>query len=567
MSTRTEHLRRQEASEGGFTLIEVIVALSVFAVVAVAALPLVVVGIKTSQKARVETLAKDVSQLRIERMRNLPFQVDRQNGPFVDLLDRYFTNASGTSSPTGEPDCTGQYLSNAPGTGGAPSGPAYRVTCTTLAEAAGFSQVVYVQFLKQTGVAVTPLATYDSQVVARDSAPSRLVGVTVLTSWDRLGRKGTLRTYTEMADAKSNRPLITTQAQAVALRVTSNSASEGRTLTAKAGEVKADGSLTTGSVAAVQTTGANLENVGVEQKTSSLQSASAPTNPAGTADEVNGSELKAGSPASIGAGTWTDCGWGWFGKSAYGNVSATTVAGVPVVPSDNTTDVTATTGSTTSRSGLLSSGNGCKDTLSGISYAFGFRNWLATPTYSLGLSTVKPLVYVLDPNSGGGLAGGRALGEASVTATDVLSSTRSSSAMARASVATVRMLPTASYPDGLVSAKLNSSQLVCKSGIPVTAGYSLTVNWPGGSKTISYPTDPAPVLPDPSTISFTDGGVVRKLSDYLTWDVSKGVKEAGTTGSHSIDRVFGLTSPESVVGPGGLSVELGSLSCAAADNR
>jgi hypothetical protein len=60
--------------------------------------------------------------------------------------------------------------------------------------------------------------------------------------------------------------------------------------------------------------------------------------------------------------------------------------------------------------------------------------------------------------------------------------------------------------------------------------------------------------------------VVRKLSDYLEWDVSAGVSES-TSGAQSIDHVFGLSSPESVVGPGGVAVQLGSLSCTAADNR
>jgi len=125
-------MRRRSGEETGFTLIEVIVALSIFGVVAVAALPLLVLGLKVSQMARVETLAKDLSQLRIERLRNLPFQVDRQNGPFVDLLDRYFTNVSSATSVSDEPGCSGRYLAAAPGTGGAPSGPAYRVTCSTV---------------------------------------------------------------------------------------------------------------------------------------------------------------------------------------------------------------------------------------------------------------------------------------------------------------------------------------------------------------------------------------------------------------------------------------------------
>lgn len=564
----SELFRRRVASDRGFTLIEVMVALSVFAVVAVAALPLLVVGLKASGKARVETLAKDLSQLRLERLRNLPFQVDRQNGPFVDLLDRYATNATGVVSASGEPDCTGIYLPSSAGTAGAPSGPAYRVTCASLPEAAGFQQVTYVQFLQRTGVPITPPAIYDSQVVGRDSAPSKLVGVTVLTTWNRAGQKGSLRTYTEMADARSNRPLITTQAQAVALRVTSNSAADARSLVAQTGEVKVDGSLTTGSVASVQSVGARLAHLGFEEASASVAGASAPTtgtpaNPAGTVSEVSGPTISAGTTAGdTSLGAWVSCGWGWFGKSAYGNASSTTALGIPTVPSDTVADVTATSGVKTAQSGLLNSGNGCQ------SYAFGFRNWLTTPSYAsaLGLSTVSPLVYVKDPNAGGSLSSGRALGEAAVSGTDILAIPHTASAIARASTDTVFMLPTLNFPEGLVTAKLTSSKVVCKSGSPVTAAYSLLVSWPGGSKSINYPSATAPSLPDPASIAFTEGGQLRKLSDYLEWSVSPGVTES-TSGAQSVDHVFGLTSPESVVGPGGVAVQLGSLSCTAADNR
>ncbi len=564
MSTRTEHLRRRRGPDDGFTLVEVIVALSVFGAVAVAALPLLIVGLKASQTARVETLAKDLTQLRLERLRNLPYQVDRQNGPFVDLLDRYYTNASGTSSATGEAGCTGQYLSAAPGTGGAPSGPAYRVACTSLPEAAGFSQVVYVQFLVRTRVPVTPPIGYDSQVVDRDTAPSSLVGVTVLTTWNRTGQKGTLRTYTEVADARTNQPLITTQAQAVALRVSSSDPVTGLNLTAQAGEVKADGSLTTGSVASVQTIGASVEQLGLAPVASSVRSASAPANPAGTPGEGSENPITGGSPADTTVyGNWAGCGWGWFGKSAYGNVTATTAAGRPVVPDGNADDVTASTGTSTSQSGLLNSGGGCQ------SYAFGFRNWLTAPAYAAdtGLLTSKPLVYVLDPNGGGSLSNGRALGEASVTGTDILTLPHSASARAAARVSTVSILPIAGYENGLVTAKLTSSQVICKSGSPVSGSYELTVTWPGNSKTIKYPSvDPVPSLPAASSISFPVNGVTKTLAQYLDWDVSLGVTES-TSGAQSLDHVFSVTSPDSVVGPGGLSVQLGTLSCTAADNR
>jgi hypothetical protein len=212
-------------------------------------------------------------------------------------------------------------------------------------------------------------------------------------------------------------------------------------------------------------------------------------------------------------------------------------------------------GNTTSQAGLLNQGGGCQSSVNSESYAFGFRNWLTTPAYNsaLGLSAARPLVYVLDPNAGGGLATGRLLGEASVSGTDILASPRSASARAKARVSTVYMLPTTAYPTGLVRAKLTSSSLTCKSDGTVTGAYSLDVGYPGGSKTITYPSSTTPSLPDPATITWTEGGVGRNLGQYLNWSVSAGVTES-TTGARSIDHVFGLTSP-------------GSLSCSAADNR
>ena len=101
----------------------------------------------------------------------------------------------------------------------------------------------------------------------------------------------------------------------------------------------------------------------------------------------------------------------------------------------------------------------------------------------------------------------------------------------------------------------------------VSGAYSLVVTWPGGSKTITYPSATTPSLPAPSTITFTDGGVARNLGNYLdSWSVSTGVTELDS-GAQSLDQVFGLTALESVVGPGGLAVQLGSLSCNASDDR
>jgi prepilin-type N-terminal cleavage/methylation domain-containing protein len=580
VSTQAERAHRLPGDDEGFSLVEVIVALSIFAVVAFAALPVLVVGLQASQKARVETLAKDLSQLRIERMRNLTYHVDEQNGPYVDLLDRYYTNASGTATATGETGCTGQYLSTAPGTDGAPSGPAYRVTCVDLPESAGFTQVVYTQFLQRTGVPLTPATLYDSQLDGRDDPPSQLVGVTVLTSWDKAGRQGTLRTYTEIAEAKGGGALVTTQAQALALKVSALDAAAGTHLVAQAGQVKADGSLTSGSVASVQTVGASLEQITAspQRVTGGVGNAVAPkttspANPAGDSSTVASGSISLGAGlTSLASAPWVGCGWSWSNKTAYSNASSTTGSGIPQAPSNVGADALASGAAATS-AGLLRNGGGCEG------YAFGFRNWLTAPANApgLGLSTARPQVYVLDGTAGGGdLALGLGRGGAAVSATDALTATHDATAVATSTFEQIGILPTVNHPNGLVTATLTSARIACRSGVPVTASYRLTVTYPKHngapgereSTTIDYTTGGSvvPALPSPGGISFVEGGSTRLLSDYLQWDVATTVAQ-DQSGASSIDRVFGVAVPDSVVGNGGFGLQLGSLSCVAADNR
>jgi hypothetical protein len=234
-----------------------------------------------------------------------------------------------------------------------------------------------------------------------------------------------------------------------------------------------------------------------------------------------------------------------------------------LAPADVGADALAST-APRAESGLLKSGNGCGG------YAFGFRNWLTSPSYnaSLGLSTTKPLVYITDSNSGGPVSNGLVVGQAAVAATEALTSTHSASAIANAKTATVRVLPTANYPDGIVQVTLTNASISCRSGAAVTAAYDLTVQYPGGSKTISYVTGGSvvPSLPNPATIPVLVGTVTHALSEYLQWDVSLGPNQE-QNGASSIDHVFGLSVPESVAGNGGFGVQLGALSCVAADNR
>ncbi|MHB8341744.1 MAG: type IV pilus modification PilV family protein [Mycobacteriales bacterium] len=66
--------------EGGFTLIEVMVALGILMVVSAGLVPLLVIGAKTSNLSALETVAKNLAQQRLEQMRNLPYYVAHRTG-------------------------------------------------------------------------------------------------------------------------------------------------------------------------------------------------------------------------------------------------------------------------------------------------------------------------------------------------------------------------------------------------------------------------------------------------------------------------------------------------------
>src|SRR5690242_6993432 len=111
----------------GFGLVEILVALFVIGLAAAASTPLLVSGIDASITARMNTQAKDLAQQRIESMRDLQFHVDRQNGPFIDLLDIYYTDLNSTPVTRARANEVevGQWVSGG-AAAPAPSGPFYK---------------------------------------------------------------------------------------------------------------------------------------------------------------------------------------------------------------------------------------------------------------------------------------------------------------------------------------------------------------------------------------------------------------------------------------------------------
>ncbi len=319
--------RRRAGVDSGFTLVEVLVALGLITVILAAALPVFVSMLKATTVTKLETQAKNLGQQRLDQMRNLRFHVDRQNGPFLDLLDMYYTNAKSISPVTtvtvaGVP-LTGHYVATAAAANGHPAGPFYQVTTGPLPSPYNtFSQTIDTQFLKADG---TPLPAsvyqdrYDSQAVGADQNPSLIVGVTIITSWTHNGVAKSNRLYTRITDGRPQLPVIQSQGRATAVQV-SSTAVDGSTLQLQGGVATVDGAQSSGSSVAGYATGI----VVVDGSTTTTGKVSQFNLP-GQAVSTAGS----GSPQ-----TANGCSWYGYGSNDISNVSGDISSGLPKGPAN-----------------------------------------------------------------------------------------------------------------------------------------------------------------------------------------------------------------------------------------
>lgn len=555
----------------------------IFAAAAAALIPLMLVSVKAAGTARLETQAKNLTQQQIERMRNLTFHVAHENGDYVDLLDLYYTNVAAAamsltatstprdSQPYQDADgiVTVQYLADAGGVGGRPTGAAYKVSDLQFVGYPAFNLEIYTQFLRTTRTVATPEGTYDSQTASTDSPPAQLVGITILTTWRDSSGPQTYRTYTEMADGRGVDALLTTQARSTAIRVTGTDSSANNLLV-QAGVVQADGSVTSGSSANVAAESGRVEQVGVATQLGQSVTLSAPPSPTGSTS----ASAIAGAKQLNGAST-AACGWGGVWSTQVSDVSAATSMQQPLVPSDGGTDASNPSANRVV-AGVLADGQGCDEPTD--DYNLWFRpdaDGAWTPAGTHDVNGAKPLVSIPDTTGGGlGLNTAAVRASGQVTATNLVTSPIFSSAYAGARTKPVQMIPlTSGFTSGLVRATLVSSSITCRSDQATRAAYELAITYPSGSGTASTTivwdsTAPTPaVLPDPATISFTVAGVPHQLSEYLSWSVANAVSE-GNNGVSTFGPALRVTINQAVLGTAtDVTVELGVLSCVADDRR
>ena len=563
--SRVRDLARR--GDAGFTLVEVLVAFLLLALVSAAMVPLLVLGSTSATQTRMQTEAKNLAQERLEQMRQLAFHVDRQNGPFVDLLDNYYPNRTAASG-------LGQGWVSEGGTRatGEPAGAFYRVVLAPVPGQPEFRQTIATQFLRFNRQAVpsTTFPAYDSQVSGFDSPPSLFVGVTVLTSWTANAQPRSTSTFTQISDPGAATSLIAGNAKVTALKVESTAPDTTTFLTAEAGSVQADARLSDGSSASVVATAAKATRTGSDPWTAVTRTAVAP---AGTQFGADQSLPAVSSPAGT-------CSHAAFGRSVTSKVSSAVVGGVPLVPADVGTGATVPTNQ--AQAALLANPGG-------LCGAFWFDN--QTPAVALlasgmRLQSGRPLVSVAGTTVG---ATPVVLGSAWVNGTDETAVPRFVRSGASASTSEAVGVFTTDYSAGqpLLRVRLASSSIVCDSqtASPATAAYQVVVEYRrwdgvyqpvGTTSTVSWSSAAAPSADPFAGVDLTtkvvyQGGVLGNLTlaDYVSSISTDRTLTEGTNGVAGMDAALRITTKPVRLGDptSSVGVTLGSFSCVADDNR
>lgn len=541
MSRRMRKALRRPAGERGFSLIEVMVALSLLTVVAAAAVPLLLSAASAARTSKYVTQAKSLAQQRVEQMRNLPFHVDAAPAyPRVDLLDLYYPNLTPATGTTVQ-NATSGYVTTQTRLPGEPAGPFYRTVVGDLGtEFSRFRQIVATQYLTKTRAVVTPPTAYNRQAQGGDVPPSLYVGVTVITSYTSGAKRPAYRLFTQIADSNAVAAEMASQARASALRITSQY--DGAQLLTEAGIVNAEGSRANGATASFSAQGGLMY-----------------LNPGAT---VKGAELVRGGPPDVGTAATS------MGRRSLVNGDACTLTCIGKTRIEN--------GFVSVSGSLPRVGTESAPVFSGVvreTYGIRFSNDPAVS--ALALRVGEPILRTTEITESN-LAVGTAYLDATANGAGHLVK-----AVAGARTQLIQLFPTTFTPSGrtVVEIELRQSQLSCLAG---TGGPSATGTFEAYVRYYDWNSGTYVTLPviknggtdvlasyNPSTIRV---GPTQFLSDYIgTWSnlTAPQTTIAGTSVSSTLEGIVSITTvptrtadPTSTIG-----IRVGSLSCYAEDTR
>jgi prepilin-type N-terminal cleavage/methylation domain-containing protein len=506
--------------EKGFTLVEVMVAFLIIAIVAAAGTSLTVRGLRSTLEAKQLTQAKNLVSAQTEEMRGLPYFVAFTTSTSkVDVLDRYFPTRV---APASGPICTAgaeTWLANRTAwsgyvaAGGArcmdfepATGAFYRtVVDPAVSGSAKTALVVATQFIglaAGNGTAapvVDPATTYAWNATGMDAPASGQVAAHVTAVFGPPGgdvRHTTSRT--DIADRRGGPPLVSAETNAAAVTVEATLApavagGTGTPLRLELGTVAGNGAVTFITKAAVEAVGASMQT---------------------EAGRVDGAAEIANSPGTV---------------SGSANGGALTSGGLSI-GATRTSGVSAM--STVSDPGYGSA------VASAAGGTFSFDQ--AQP--DLGLDGSNPIVRV-DSGGTANMPGGGSCPAAPGTygaagsgwMNTGIGSPATLAACAQSAAATVQLFPTAFAPDGLIQVVAENVIARCEiSGSSRTATTSgrVTVRWLTAPTTYAEATvalngtNVTGALPDLTTTQLVNG---KKLGDYIgSWAAFDGVEALGS---------------------------------------
>lgn len=561
----TARVARRRASDEGFTLVEVMASMVVFAIASTAVTAMFAAGLRASLITKLDTNAKNLTQQRFEIVRNLPFHIDQvssgTNPP--DLLDTYYRNATGAGAARGTAGYVPAGATRYTADGDPATGAFYRYVESPIAGYPKFTQYVATQFIDDTGAAVTPPSTFNTQTYAADAPPAAAVGVSVTTIWTVKSMTRKLRSYTQLSAGRPSAPRAVLKSKLTALRL-SGGLTGGVLATGDFAAISADGAVSTTVSAATAARAATLDlSSGGSTVQGALRSADAP------ADD---------GPWSGSLGSQTGSGGlnGSFGNTTYGNVFAGTSTGQPVIG----------TSASPVRADVLGSGGAARVATFSLDSSMPSR---------LGLGSTH--AYVEDAGCGGSCSNIGVSGYASGTSSGT---THGISTNASGFVrGTLVLLPTTFAPNGLIRVTLTSVSVSCSvsrtgSATPtasasVTYSGSLSYFAPfAAGNVLGYVTVPlsstqstspltAAVLTS-TKVGVDSSGTPMYLSDYFaTWGslttssaaAAVTIGSGSTTAAASFTGAIGITTQP--LRPGddtsALGAQLGAGSCDAEDYR
>ena len=203
----TRPLRRRHASQargqGGFTLIETLAAMMIFSLVTLGTTPLLLSSIRGASLSGSFTVGKNLTSQAMERVRGFPFfesVKNLTNPPRRDVLDLYFPDSIAGPSGTGFSAVDNTYVTLCTSSSKLPTGSGPQACPPRVPS--GFTVRYDAQFVnpgaapapgaQQTFVVKPPGGTYSWSATATESPPARLLSIKVTTSWTA-GNKA--RTY------------------------------------------------------------------------------------------------------------------------------------------------------------------------------------------------------------------------------------------------------------------------------------------------------------------------------------------------------------------------------------